>query len=94
MSVSFYVYILLCEDGSFYTGYTKSLDLRVNQHVRGGGGRYTKLHRPTKLVYAEEFDTKKEAMKRERWIKKLRHEKKGELINRNLVTVNRKKECS
>lgn len=92
--MSFYVYILLCEDGSFYTGYTKSLDLRVSQHMSGGGGRYTKLRRPTKLVYADEFGTKKEAMKRERSIKKLSHEKKGELINRNLVTVNRKKECS
>ena len=89
MSVSFYVYILLCEDGSFYTGYTKTLDLRVSQHMRGVGGRYTKLHRPTKLVYAEEFSTKKEAMKRERWIKKLSHETKGKLIIRNLVAVNR-----
>ncbi|MEM4244257.1 MAG: GIY-YIG nuclease family protein, partial [Candidatus Bathyarchaeia archaeon] len=31
----FYVYILLCEDGSFYTGYTKNIDMRIELHARG-----------------------------------------------------------
>jgi len=77
----FYVYVLLCEDGSYYTGYTKDIDLRVKQHRIGVGARYTKLHRPKRLVYIEEFDTIGEAMKRERKIKQLSHKKKCRLVN-------------
>lgn len=76
----YYVYVLLCEDDSYYTGYAKDVDSRVKQHVRGMGARYTKLHRPKRLVYTEEFNTRREAMKREREIKKLNRNKKHELI--------------
>jgi putative endonuclease len=75
--------MLLCEDGSYYTGYTKDIDLRLKQHKIGTGARYTKLHRPKKLVYTEKFDTIREAMKRERKIKKLSHEEKNKLVNSN-----------
>jgi putative endonuclease len=73
--------MLLCEDGSYYTGYTKNIDLRLKQHKIGTGARYTKLHRPKKLVYTEKFDTIREAMKRERKIKKLSHKEKNKLVN-------------
>ncbi len=79
--VPYYVYVLLCEDGSYYTGYAKDIDSRVKQHMRGVGARYTKLHRPKRLVYTEEFDTIGEAMKREREIKQLSHEEKHRLVN-------------
>ncbi len=77
----YYVYVLLCEDGSYYTGCAKDIDLRVKQHERGDGARYTKLHRPKRLVYIEEFDTIGKAMKRERKIKKLSHDEKHKLVN-------------
>ncbi len=77
--MSYHVYIILCEDGSFYTGYTKNLDSRVKLHTRGKGARYTKMHRPKKLVYAEELDSRAEAMKRERKIKTLSHKQKLQL---------------
>jgi putative endonuclease len=73
--------MLLCEDGSYYTGYTKNIDLRLKQHKIGTGARYTKIHRPKKLVYTEKFDTIREAMKRERKIKKLSHKEKNKLVN-------------
>jgi len=73
--------MLLCEDGSYYTGYTKNIDLRLKQHKIGTGARYTKLHRPKKLVYTEKFDTIRKAMKRERKIKKLSHKDKNKLVN-------------
>jgi putative endonuclease len=76
----FYVYILLCIDGSFYTGYTKDLDERTKQHENGKGARYTKSHKPQKLAYVELFNTRSNAMKRERAIKKLSHQQKQELI--------------
>jgi len=77
----FYVYVVLCEDGSYYTGYAKDVNSRINQHMRGAGARYTKLHRPERLVYTEKFDTRREAMKREREIKQLSHREKHKLVN-------------
>ncbi len=79
--MSFYVYILLCRDGSFYTGYTKDLDERTMQHENGKGARYTKTHKPQKVAYVELFNSRSSAMKRERAIKKLTHQQKNELTN-------------
>ena len=76
----FYVYILLCIDGSFYTGYTKDLNERTKQHENGKGARYTKSHKPQKLAYVELFNSRSSAMKRERAIKKMSHQQKQELI--------------
>lgn len=73
------VYVLLCRDGTFYTGYAKDLNVRLSMHGQGRGARYTRSHKPKKLVYAEEFGTMKEAMRREREIKKLGHEEKKRL---------------
>ena len=78
--MDFYVYILLCIDGSFYTGYTKDLNERTKQHEKGKGAKYTKIHRPQKLAYFELFKSRSQAMKRERAIKKLSHQQKLELI--------------
>ena len=49
--MSFYVYILLCSDESFYTGYTKDLDARTKLHENGKGAKYTKTHKPERIVY-------------------------------------------
>ena len=77
--MSFYVYILLCCDGSFYTGCTRDLDARTKQHENGKGARYTRAHKPQKIAYVETFDTRGKAMKREREIKKLSHQQKLDL---------------
>jgi len=76
----FYVYILLCTDGSFYTGYTKDLDERTKQHENGKGAKYTKSHKPQKVAYVELHDSRSKAMKREREIKKLSHQQKLDLV--------------
>lgn len=81
MVVPYYVYVILCEDGSFYTGRTKDLNSRMKLHVSGKGARYTRIHKPKRLVYVEEFGPRAEAMRRERAIKKLNHRQKFELIN-------------
>lgn len=77
----YYVYILLCRDGSYYTGYAKDVERRVEQHRKGQGARYTRMHEPEKIVYMEKFDTRSEAMKREQEIKSLSHNKKQQLAN-------------
>lgn len=79
--MSFYVYILLCIDGSFYTGYTNDLQERTRQHENGKGAKYTKSHRPQKITYVEVFGSRSSAMKREKAIKKLSHQQKQDLIS-------------
>jgi len=75
----YYVYVILCEGKSFYTGYTKNLDRRMKLHKAGKGARYTRIHRPKRLVYVEEYGSCSEAMKREKQIKKLSHHQKLKL---------------
>ena len=77
----YYVYILLCKDGSYYTGYAKNVKRRVERHKKGQGARYTRMHQPEKIVYVKKFDSRGEAMKREREIKSLTHSKKQRLAN-------------
>ena len=81
--MSYYVYILRCKDGSYYTGHAKDVEKRFEMHKKGRGARYTRMHEPEKLVYMEEFESRSEAMKRERRIKTLSHNKKQQLINNN-----------
>jgi putative endonuclease len=76
-----YVYILECADGSFYTGSTKNLSLRLWQHQNGKGANHTKKRLPVKLVYAEEFDRVDEAFEREKQIQGWGRKKKLALIN-------------
>jgi putative endonuclease len=81
ISIPYFVYILLCADESFYTGYTKNVDERTKLHSSGRGARYTKMHKPQKVVYVEQFISRAEAMRREKAIKKLNHEQKESLIS-------------
>jgi len=50
-------------------------------HMEGKGARYTRMHRPKRLVYVEEFSSKAEAVRREKRVKRLNHGQKLELIN-------------
>lgn len=77
----YYVYVLVCEDGSYYTGYAKDVKRRFERHKKGQGAKYTRMHKPEKTMYMEEFDSRSEAMKREREIKSLSHRKKQQLVN-------------
>jgi len=76
----YYVYIIRCKGDSLYTGYTKDLDSRMKLHMYGKGARYTRMHKPKKLVYVEEVGSRTDAIKRERKIKMLSHSQKLELI--------------
>ena len=75
-----YTYLLTCADGSLYCGWTNNLERRVKTHNLGRGGKYTRSRRPVTLTYAEAFETRKEAMRREWEIKKLSREGKLRLI--------------
>ncbi len=76
-----YMYILECADGSFYTGSTKNLKRRIEEHKNGEGANYTKLHLPVKLVYYETFNRIDNAFNREKQIQRWSRDKKVALIN-------------
>ena len=78
------VYILLCEDLSLYTGVTNDLDKRFLAHKNGKGGNYTRSHKPLKIIYNENLETKSEALKREIEIKTWTRAKKIRDLNLNL----------
>jgi putative endonuclease len=75
-----YMYILECNDGSFYVGSTKQIQLRINQHEAGEGADYTKNRLPIKLVYYEEFTRIDWAFNREKQIQGWNRNKKIALI--------------
>lgn len=75
-----YVYIIKCEDNSYYTGLTWQIDNRWTQHLSGFGSKYTAKHKPKELVYLEEYEDLEEARMREKQIKGWTRKKKENLI--------------
>lgn len=81
MDKKYFTYILLTEQNTLYCGYTDDVEKRFQAHLEGKGAKYTRSHKPIKIVYQKEFETKSEAMKEERRIKKLSRFEKLKLIN-------------
>ena len=79
--VKYFVYILLCADSTFYTGYTNNIEKRIENHNKGKASKYTRGRLPVKLVYQESFLSKTEALKREIDIKKKSRIQKLHLIH-------------
>lgn len=75
-----FVYLLLCADDSFYTGVTNNLEKRFIDHKNGKGGKYTRSHKPLKIIYQETFKTHSEALKRESEIKSWSRGKKISIL--------------
>ena len=83
--MSYFVYILECSDGSLYTGITKDVKKRLDEHNSSHkGAKYTKARRPVKLVHEEPSSDRSSASKREYAIKKLSRLKKLQLIQKTL----------
>ncbi|KKL60704.1 hypothetical protein LCGC14_2202650 [marine sediment metagenome] len=77
----FWVYILKCNDGSYYTGHTDDIDARLSQHKQGLiSGCYTINKRPLELVYCKVFELRDDAFKTERQIKGWSRKKKEAFI--------------
>ena len=77
----YWVYIVRCRDGTYYTGYTDNLIRRINEHNRGYGAKYLKRGKlPVELVFSKEYRYYKNALKAERRIKKLTRKQKENLI--------------
>jgi len=75
-----YVYILECNDGSYYTGWTFDVDNRVKKHSAGKASFYTRSRLPVRLVYVQKLRDKFSAMKRECHIKEMDRSTKVKLV--------------
>jgi putative endonuclease len=72
MQQDWYVYMLCCQDGSFYTGVTTDLARRLQEHNHGSrGARYTRSRRPVRLCYQEQAADRSQAQQREYLLRKL-----------------------
>lgn len=80
---NWYVYILECCDGTFYTGITTNTERRLNEHNTGRqGAKYTRARRPVKLVFQQQCENRSDASKKEYRIRKLGRDDKKSLIAR------------
>jgi len=79
-----YMYILLCSNGTYYTGSTKNLELRYQQHLSGKGARHTKKYPPIKILYYEEYNRIDIAFYREKQIQGWSRKKKEALMENKI----------
>jgi len=87
-SKPWYVYIILCTDGSLYTGISNDVERRFIQHQEKKGAKYFRSHTPLKLVYLENDHTRSSASQREYQIKQLTHKQKQSLLNSDSNQLN------
>ena len=78
-----FVYIIRCDDDSLYTGITKDVDRRIQEHNEGGrlAAKYTRTRLPVVLVYQEKCESRSVATKREIEIKLLSRKDKKHLLS-------------
>ncbi|MBP3200416.1 MAG: GIY-YIG nuclease family protein [Lachnospiraceae bacterium] len=83
----YYTYILQCENGILYTGITTDYKRRLKEHKGEDGllkgAKFTKSHKPEKIVALWKTDNRSDASKLETRIKKLKKSEKLELIKDN-----------
>ncbi len=79
-----YVYILRLSDDSLYTGITKDIERRIEEHESGEGSKYVRSRLPCELVYREEMSGRSEALKREAEIKSWSKKEKERLVRESV----------
>jgi predicted GIY-YIG superfamily endonuclease len=62
-------YVIECEDGSYYIGHTDNIQRRWSEHKKGTAAEWTKAHKPVNIVHYEEFESREDAVEREKWLK-------------------------
>jgi len=78
--MSYFFYLAHCSDRSLYSGSTNDLNAREKRHNEGRGAKYTRLRRPVKIIYFEEFETLVDARRREAQVKTWSKIKKERLV--------------
>lgn len=85
--MKFYVYILFCADGTYYTGWTTDVQKRVQTHNKGKGAKYTRGRLPVRLLWYDAFNTKSEAMKKEYALKQLSRGRKEAITRQDVHRI-------
>ncbi|MDE2311200.1 MAG: GIY-YIG nuclease family protein [Betaproteobacteria bacterium] len=88
--MAFYVYILRCSDGSYYTGHTDNLEERIAKHQCGECGEcggYTSTRLPVELLWSQDCVTREEALAAEQQIKGWNRKKKEAMMRGDWKTV-------
>lgn len=80
LSTTHFMYVLMCADGTLYTGYTTDVQQRLQTHNVGKGAKYTRSRTPVELAVQVQFATKHEAMSAEYHFKRLSRKKKETVI--------------
>ncbi len=79
--MTWWVYIILCNDGSLYTGISNDVAGRFAKHASGNGAKYFRGRQPVRLVYMESRPDRSSASRRENAVKKLKRAEKWRLID-------------
>lgn len=87
----FFVYIVECSDGTYYTGFTPDLPRRISLHNSGKGAKYTRARRPVRLVWKKRYRYFKYAAAMERRIKELTRREKNALVRKKLRVLTSEK---
>jgi predicted GIY-YIG superfamily endonuclease len=87
ISIEWFVYILQCNDETYYIGHTEDLNARIAAHNKGTGARYTAIRAPVVLKYHESHTTKESAIKREAQLKNWSRAKKEALISGDIINL-------
>lgn len=86
MSSVWHLYLLECADGSLYAGIATDVERRFKEHLSGKGGRYTRSHKPIRLVASRPMGSRSEALRAELAIKRLsKGEKLAALLSTDLL---------
>jgi len=82
----YFVYMIKCKDGSYYTGFTNDFDRRLREHLSGRGAKYFRntKHQIVEAVVLVVIFSNKIAMREERRIKKLKHSEKARIFKEGL----------
>jgi len=85
-SKEWYLYVVECSDGTFYTGVTTDIPRRVNEHnTSARGAKYTRSRRPVRTVYWRKMEDKSSAQTEESKFKRLSRKQKQEIISSHLL---------
>ncbi|MBX9811857.1 MAG: GIY-YIG nuclease family protein [Burkholderiales bacterium] len=85
--MTFWVYILRCGDGSYYTGHTDNLEKRIGEHQAGAYESYTAERLPVELAWSQECITREEALGAELQIKGWTRKKKEAMMRGDWALV-------
>ena len=86
-AMTWYVYLIECEGGSIYTGIAVDVEARYAAHIAGRGAKYTRSHKPKRLLHKAPYPDRSSASKEEYRIKQLSAKQKRALPGSHLDSM-------